>query len=103
MPRSVAELSKGARITDFISLGVISKTFSLEKVNKAIRDAGKASQRQRGLPAHVVCYYVIALALYVSGSAPLSSRGYPMAQGAGDHSAGERQVGDLPGSKEAGL
>lgn len=68
MPRSVAELPPGARITDYISLGVISKTFPAEKVKQIIRDVGKASQRQRDLPAHVVFYYVIAIALYMRSS-----------------------------------
>jgi len=68
MARTVAELPKGARITDFISLGVISKTFPLDKIKKILNQTGKASQRQRDLPAHVVIYYVIALALYMQSS-----------------------------------
>ena len=65
MARTVAELPKGTRITDYISLGVITKTFPLAKVKAAVAAAGKASRRQRDLPAHVVVYYVIALALYM--------------------------------------
>src|SRR3990172_4483499 len=68
MTRTLAELPKGARITDFISLGVISKTFPLEKIKEVLIQTGKASQRQRDLPAHVVIYYVIALALYMQSS-----------------------------------
>lgn len=68
MARSVAELPKGTRITDYISLGVISKTFPLEKIKEAAKITGKESQRQRDMPAHVVCYYVIALALYMQAS-----------------------------------
>lgn len=68
MARTVAELPKGARITDFISLGVISKTFPLDKIEKILSQTGKASQRQRDLPAHIVIYYVIALALYMQSS-----------------------------------
>jgi hypothetical protein len=68
MARTVAELPVGSRITDFISLGVISKTFPAEQIRQIISDAGKASQRQRELPAHVVLYYVIALALYMRSS-----------------------------------
>jgi len=68
MARTVAELPKGARITDYISLGVISKTFPRDKIKEVIRHAGKASQRERDLPAHVVVYYVIALALYMESS-----------------------------------
>lgn len=68
MARTLAELPKGARITDYISLGVISKTFPREKIQQVINHSGKASQRQRDLPAHVVFYYVIALALYMQSS-----------------------------------
>ena len=65
MARTVAELPKGARITDYISLGVISKTFPMSIIQTILDRTGKASQRQRELPAHVVVYYVIALALYM--------------------------------------
>jgi hypothetical protein len=68
MARTVAGLPAGSRITDYISLGVISKTFPVERIKRIISDAGKASQRQRDLPAHVVLYYVIALALYMRSS-----------------------------------
>jgi len=68
MARTVAELPKGARITDYISLGVITKTFPLAKVKAVVAAAGKTNRRQRDLPAHVVVYYVIALALYMQVS-----------------------------------
>ena len=68
MARTVAELPKGRRITDYISLGVISKAFPMRKVNTILARTGKASQRRRDLPAHVMMYYVIALALYMRSS-----------------------------------
>jgi len=68
MARTMAELPPGTRITDHISLGVITKTFPLTKVKAVVAAAGKTSQRQRDLPAHVVVYYVIALALYMQAS-----------------------------------
>lgn len=68
MARTTAELTKGSRITDYISLGVIAKFFPLERINKILADTGKASKRQRNLPGHVVVYYVIALALYMQVS-----------------------------------
>jgi hypothetical protein len=68
MARTVAELPKGTRITDYISLGVLTKTFPLDRVNAAVAAAGKTSRRQRDLPAHVVLYYVIALTLYMQVS-----------------------------------
>ena len=68
MARTVAELPSGTRITDFISLGVLTKTFPLATIRAVLGNTGKASLRQRDLPAHVVVYYVIALALYMHSS-----------------------------------
>ena len=68
MARTVAELPPGARITDYISLGVITKTFPDSAIRAMLSRTGKASIRQRDLPAPVVVYYVIALALYMQSS-----------------------------------
>jgi hypothetical protein len=68
MSRTVASLPAGSRITDYISLGVVAKTFPLEKIRASLAASGKQSVRQRDLPAHVVVYYVIALALYMQSS-----------------------------------
>ena len=68
MARTVAGLPEGLRLTDHISLGVITKTFPMARVKKILGEHGRASQRQRDLPAHVVVYYVIALALYMQAS-----------------------------------
>ena len=65
MARTVASLPAGSRITDYISLGVIARFFPLEKVRDALRQTDRVSIRERDLPAHVVVYYVIALALYM--------------------------------------
>jgi hypothetical protein len=68
LARTVAELPPGARITDYISLGVITKTFPDSAIGAVLARTGKASVRQRDLPAQVVVYYVIALALYMQSS-----------------------------------
>ena len=68
MSRTVASLPPGSRVTDYISLGVVAKTFPLEKIRASLAATGKESVRQRDLPAHVVVYYVIALALYMQSS-----------------------------------
>ena len=68
MARTLAALPEGSRITDYISLGVITKTFPLKRVRSVLAATGKASQRERDLPAHVVVYYAIALALYMQSS-----------------------------------
>jgi len=66
--RTLAALPQGSRITDYVSLGVITKTFPLERVRSVLAATGKASLRERDLPAHVVVYYAIALALYMQSS-----------------------------------
>ena len=68
MARTVAGLPKGTRITDFISLGVLTAKVPLDQVEAVLAATGKTSQRRRDLPAHVVVYYVIALALYMQSS-----------------------------------
>src|SRR3954471_4180773 len=68
MARTVAALPAGSRLTDYISLGVIAKFFPIEKVRGVLEKTGRSSVRQRDLPAHVVVYYVIALALYMRSS-----------------------------------
>ena len=68
MARTVAELPSGSRVTDYISLGVITKSFPVDAIRAALETTGRTSVRQRDLPAHVVVYYVIALALYMQSS-----------------------------------
>lgn len=68
MARSAAELPGGARITDYISLGVIAKTFPRQMVDGVLQATDRMSQRERLLPAHVMVYYAIALALYIDVS-----------------------------------
>ena len=68
MARTVASLPSGSRITDYISLGVIAKFFPLAIVREVLAQTNLTSVRERDLPAHVVVYYVIALALYMRAS-----------------------------------
>ena len=68
MARTVAVLPNGSRITDYISLGVLNTRIPRAAVDAALRASHRQSIRQRALPAHVVVYYVIALALYMQSS-----------------------------------
>jgi hypothetical protein len=68
MARTIAELPKGTRLTDYLSLGVLTARLPLRQVKAVLAAQGKASRRQRELPAHVVVYYVIALALFMQVS-----------------------------------
>jgi hypothetical protein len=68
MARTAARLTEDSRITDYISLGVVAKTFPRPLIEDILRRTGRTSARERDLPAHVVIYYVIALALYMQTS-----------------------------------
>lgn len=68
MARTVAGLPEGVRLTDLISLGVVAKSFPVETVKEVLEETGKASRRHREMPAHVVVYYVIAMAFYMQVS-----------------------------------
>ena len=65
MTRVPAGLPADIRLSDHISLGVIARTFPLDQVRQILAATGKASERERDLPAHVMVYYAIALALYI--------------------------------------
>jgi hypothetical protein len=68
MGRVPAALPAGSRVTDFISLGVVANTFPANTIHSVLQVTGKASVRERDLPAHVVVYFVIAMALYMHSS-----------------------------------
>ena len=70
MARTVAALPAGSRITDYISLGVLSSAIARDRIDAVLAATGKKSMRQRDLPAHVVVYYVVALALFMQLSYP---------------------------------
>src|SRR3982751_1050349 len=63
-----AGLPGGIRLSDCIGLGVIARTVPPERVREVLVETGTASERERDLPAQVMVYYVIALALYMGSS-----------------------------------
>ena len=56
------------RLSDHISIGVLTRVFPPELVDRVVAEAGRVERRQRLLPARVVVYYVLGLALYGSSS-----------------------------------
>jgi hypothetical protein len=56
------------RLSDHISLGVLTRVFPPELVDRVVADAGRTEQRHRLLPARVVVYYVLGLALFSQSS-----------------------------------
>jgi hypothetical protein len=68
MARTAATLGEEARITDYISLGVITRAFPEKVIRTALAETGRSSVRERELPAQAVMYYVIAQALFMQVS-----------------------------------
>src|SRR6266545_4210195 len=68
MARTAAALPAGIRLADQISLGVLTAQFPLELVEQVLVATERESERERALPAHVMVYYAIALALYAEVS-----------------------------------
>ena len=52
------------RLSDHISIGVLSRTYPPELVDRVIEETGHREQRQRLLPARVTLYLVLALSLF---------------------------------------
>ena len=63
-----AGLPADVRLSDHISLGVIARAVPPERVRQVLAETGRTSERERDLPAQVMVYYVIALALYIGSS-----------------------------------
>ena len=59
-------LGDGIRINDLINLGALTTRVPMAEVHQVLEETGRASERRRDLPAEVMVYYVIALALYRS-------------------------------------
>jgi hypothetical protein len=56
------------RLSDRIAIGVLTSTFPPELVDRVVAEAGRTQQRERLLPARVVVWLVLAMALF-SGQA----------------------------------
>jgi len=56
------------RLSDHISIGVLTRVFPPEVVDEVLAQCGRLERRHRLLPARVVVYYVLGLALFSSSS-----------------------------------
>jgi Insertion element 4 transposase N-terminal len=61
---SGASRQESSRLTDHVTLGVLSSVIHRDIIDDVIRETGKREERSRLLPAHVVVYYVLALNLF---------------------------------------
>ena len=56
------------RLSDAVSVGVLTKVFPPEVVDEVIAACGRTEQRRRSLPARVVAYFAMGMALHSEGS-----------------------------------
>src|SRR3954468_6639247 len=56
------------RLSDLVSVGVLTRVFPPGLVDEVIAEVGRTQQRSRSLPARVVAYFAIGMALYSDGS-----------------------------------
>ncbi|MGH8997726.1 MAG: IS4 family transposase [Acidimicrobiales bacterium] len=56
------------RLSDLVSVGLLTKVFPPDLVDEVIADVGRTEQRNRSLPARVMAYFAIGMALYAEGS-----------------------------------
>lgn len=59
--------SVNGKLTDHVSLGVLTRIVPRYVVDEVISETGSREKRSRSLPAHVVVYFVLALALFHDG------------------------------------
>jgi hypothetical protein len=55
-------------LSDLVSVGVLTRTFPPGLVDEVIAGAGRTEQRHRSLPARVMAYFSIGMALHSEGS-----------------------------------
>lgn len=55
-------------LSDHISIGVLTRTYPPELVDRVLAESGRLERRTRLLPARVMVYYAMALALFSEGS-----------------------------------
>jgi hypothetical protein len=68
MSRKPARLPEGRRINDYVTLGVLTATVPAGLIDAVLADTDRQSRRWRRLPARLMVYYVMALALYAQAS-----------------------------------
>jgi hypothetical protein len=68
MSRQSKHLPNGNRITDELAMGILAKRYPTAKVKEILQRMGRASQRERELPAHLMVYFVMGLGLWMEAN-----------------------------------
>jgi hypothetical protein len=66
MARTKGQLSTGARLADFLTVGFLAMRCPVEAVKQVLKKNGAQSQRRRGLPREVLVYFVMMMVLYAT-------------------------------------
>jgi hypothetical protein len=61
------ELASGGLLTDRIGIGVLTRLVPRDLVDEVLAETGRREKRSRLLPAHVVVYFVMAMAIFRDG------------------------------------
>ena len=64
MAGKAAELGGQVRLSDYLSIGLLSRLVPPSLVDEALTAHNRHSKRKRTLPAQAVAYYVMALSFY---------------------------------------
>jgi hypothetical protein len=56
------------RLSDHVSIGVLTRAYPPELVDRVLAESGRIEKRRRLLPARMMVYYAMALALFSEGS-----------------------------------
>jgi hypothetical protein len=60
-------VSGGGQLTDRIGIGVLTRLVPRDLVDEVLAETGRRQKRSRLLPAHVVVYLVMAMAIFRDG------------------------------------
>jgi hypothetical protein len=56
------------RLSDLVSVGLLTRVFPADVVDEVIAEAGRTQRRSRTLPARVMAYFSIGMALHSEAS-----------------------------------
>jgi hypothetical protein len=60
-------MAGGGRLTDRIGIGVLTRLVPRDLIDEVLAETGRREKRSRLLPAHVVVYFVMAMAIFRDG------------------------------------
>jgi Insertion element 4 transposase N-terminal len=67
MVGGVSDVISGERLTDRIGIGVLTRIVPRDMVDEVLAETGRRQKRSRLLPAHLMVYFVLAMAIFGDG------------------------------------